>query len=74
LWKRKCETVRCCDATASSFVTKVRGEVFAHFHTPAVKSYNSMWNWLFCLPGRILYWCQRKWWACLESRLIHDSK
>jgi hypothetical protein len=26
-----------CDATASCFVAKVRGEVFAHFHTVAVK-------------------------------------
>jgi hypothetical protein len=24
----------CCDATASSFVSKVVGEVFAHFHAP----------------------------------------
>jgi hypothetical protein len=30
--KSMCETVRCRDATASSFVAKVRGEVFAHFH------------------------------------------
>jgi hypothetical protein len=28
--------VRCRDATASSFVAKVRGEMFAHFHTVAV--------------------------------------
>jgi hypothetical protein len=36
LVKRRCETVRCHDSTASSFVAKVRGEVFAHFHTVAV--------------------------------------
>jgi hypothetical protein len=42
--KRKCETVRCRDATASSFVAKVRGEVFAHFHAVAVKRHNSMRN------------------------------
>jgi hypothetical protein len=30
-WKRKCETVRCRDATASSSVVKIRGEVYAHF-------------------------------------------
>jgi hypothetical protein len=35
-WKRKCETVRCRDATGSSFVAKVRGEVFTHFHAVAV--------------------------------------
>jgi hypothetical protein len=50
LVKRKCETV-CChdatassfvnmvhrhDATASSFVTNIRGEVFAHFNTVTV--------------------------------------
>jgi hypothetical protein len=29
--------VRCRDATASSFVAKVRGEVFAHFHIVAVE-------------------------------------
>jgi hypothetical protein len=29
--------MRCRDATASSFVAKVRGEVFAHFHEVAVK-------------------------------------
>jgi hypothetical protein len=35
--RRKCETVRCCDATASSFVAKIRGENFAHFQAVAVK-------------------------------------
>jgi hypothetical protein len=67
-WKRKCETVRCRDATASFFVAKVWGEVFAHFHTVTLKHQNSMQNWLFDLPGQILCeqspWCQRKWWAC----------
>jgi hypothetical protein len=29
--------VRCHDTTASSFVAKVRGEVFVHFHAVAVK-------------------------------------
>jgi hypothetical protein len=29
--------MRCRDATARSFVAKVRGEVFAHFHSVAVK-------------------------------------
>jgi hypothetical protein len=56
------------DATASSSVAKVRGEVFAHSHANAVKRHRSMWNWLFGQPGRILYekspWCQRKLWAC----------
>jgi hypothetical protein len=36
LVKRKYVKVR-CDATASSFVAKVRGEVLARFHTVAVK-------------------------------------
>jgi hypothetical protein len=31
--KVKCETVRCRDATASSFVAKVRDEVFAHLRS-----------------------------------------
>jgi hypothetical protein len=38
--------LRCSDATASSFVAKVRGEVFAHFHTVAVKCHSIMRNWL----------------------------
>jgi hypothetical protein len=29
--------VQCCDATAISFVTKVWGEVLAHFHTVTIK-------------------------------------
>jgi hypothetical protein len=32
--------VHCCDATASSFVAKVRGEIFAHFCAAAVKHQN----------------------------------
>jgi hypothetical protein len=60
--------MRCRDAIASSFVTKVRGEVFAHFHAVAVKLHSSVRNWLFGLPGRILCeqspWCQIKWCAC----------
>jgi hypothetical protein len=67
-WKRKGETVNCCDETVSYFVTKVRGEVLAHFHAVAVKRHSSRWNLLFSLPGRILceqsLWCQRKWWGC----------
>jgi hypothetical protein len=59
--------LRCCDATASSFVAKVRGEVFAHIQEVAAKRYSSMRHWLFGLLGRIVYeqssWCQRKWWA-----------
>jgi hypothetical protein len=47
---------------------RFRGEVFAYFHTVAVKRHSSMRNWLFGLPGRILCEqssrCQRKWWAC----------
>jgi hypothetical protein len=68
LWKRKCETVGCRDARAISFVAKVRVEVFAYFHAVAVKRHSSMPNWLFGLPGRILYeqstWCQRQLQPC----------
>jgi hypothetical protein len=53
-WQRKCETVHCHDAAASSFVTRIQGKVFAHFHSFAVKRHSSMQNWLFSLPGRIL--------------------
>jgi hypothetical protein len=67
-WKTKYETVHCRHATASSFVSKVRGEVFAHFCVVTVENFSNMWNWLFGLPGRILCeqssWYQRKWWAC----------
>jgi hypothetical protein len=34
--KRKSEMVHCRDATASSFVTKIRGEIFAHFQAVKV--------------------------------------
>jgi hypothetical protein len=43
-WKRKYETVRCRDETASSFVIKVRDEVFAHFHAMIVKCHSGMRN------------------------------
>jgi hypothetical protein len=44
-------SVRCRNATASSFVTKVRGEVLAHFHAVAVKSRISIRNCLFFWPA-----------------------
>jgi hypothetical protein len=50
-----------------SSVSKIRGEVFAHFHAVAVKRHSSMHNWVFGLPERFICeqssWCQRKWWA-----------
>jgi hypothetical protein len=36
--------MRCRDAIASSFVVKVHGEVFAHFHAVVVKCHSSMRN------------------------------
>jgi hypothetical protein len=61
--KKKDEMVRCHDATASCFVAKVLGEVFAHFYAVAVKGHSSMRNSLFGLAGRIPYeqssCCQR---------------
>jgi hypothetical protein len=46
-------------------VAKFRGEVFAYFHSVAVKCHISMRNWP---PEQILCeqfpWCQRTWWAC----------
>jgi hypothetical protein len=39
--------VHCCDATASSFVAKVRGKVYAHFHAVAINSHSS--NRIYCL-------------------------
>jgi hypothetical protein len=44
LVKKKCDTVPCRDATASFIVTKVRDEVFEHFHAVAAKSHSSMWH------------------------------
>jgi hypothetical protein len=36
---------RCClDATASSFVAKVRGEVFAHVYIVPIKRHNNLRN------------------------------
>jgi hypothetical protein len=55
LVKKEVWDLCCLDATASSFVARVRGEVFAHFHAVAVKRHSSMRNWLFRLLGRILY-------------------
>jgi hypothetical protein len=42
--------VRCHDATASSFVAKVQGEVFAHFHTK-LQQYVELTVW----PARTNY-------------------
>jgi hypothetical protein len=35
-------TVHCHDATDSSFIAKIRGEVFTYFHAVAVKHHSSM--------------------------------
>jgi hypothetical protein len=40
--------VHCHNATATSIVTKVWGEVFAHFCTVAAKCHSSMWASLAC--------------------------
>jgi hypothetical protein len=42
--KGKSETVHCRDTTASSFIAKLRGKVFTHFHAVTIKCHNSMWN------------------------------
>jgi hypothetical protein len=60
-WKRKFETVRCRYAAATSFVAKVRREVFTHFHLAAVKRRSSMRNWLVDLS---------KWIFCEQSTLM----
>jgi hypothetical protein len=41
LVKKELSDGDCHDATASSFVAKVRGEVFTHFHAVAVKRHSS---------------------------------
>jgi hypothetical protein len=47
--------VYCHDATASPFVAKVQGEVFAHFNAVTIKHHSSMCNLLFGLPEQIPY-------------------
>jgi hypothetical protein len=42
--KRKCEILRCGDVSASSFVVKLWGQVFAHFHAVALKRHSNMRN------------------------------
>jgi hypothetical protein len=44
--EKESETVRRSEATASSFVAKVRGEVFAHFQAVTVKRL----QWYVALP------------------------
>jgi hypothetical protein len=43
-WKRKREMVHCHDATAISFVARVRLKAFAHFHAVIAKDHSSMRN------------------------------
>jgi hypothetical protein len=42
------------ETTGSSFVAKVRGEIFAHSHAVSVTFDSNVRNLLFGLPGRIL--------------------
>jgi hypothetical protein len=42
--KWKYEIVHCCDAAARSFVAKVWGEIFAHFHAVTIKYYSKVQN------------------------------
>jgi hypothetical protein len=62
--EKESETVRYRDATGSSIVAKVRGEISAYFQAVATKRHSTMWKWLSGLPGRILckqsLRCQRK--------------
>jgi hypothetical protein len=44
---------RCRDATGRSLVAKVRGEVFAHFHTVVVIRHSSLQNLLLGLPDEL---------------------
>jgi hypothetical protein len=53
----------CCDATPNSFVAKVQGEVFAHFHAVVLKCQSSVNSPLddvhaldFTLHLSCLYW------------------
>jgi hypothetical protein len=42
LVKKKRQALRCREATGSSFVAKVRREVFSYFHAVAVKRHSSV--------------------------------
>jgi hypothetical protein len=44
LLKKEVRVGTCPDATASSFVPKVRVEAFAHFDTVAANHHSSMWK------------------------------
>jgi hypothetical protein len=44
--------VHCHNATATYFVTKVRGQVFAYFHVVTIKHHSFMQNWLLGMPGQ----------------------
>jgi hypothetical protein len=57
--------VRCLDAAAGSFVTKVWGEVFAHFDAVAIKCHSSMKNWLACQDE--FFDVKQKRWTCVCS-------
>jgi hypothetical protein len=49
LMRTKCETMRCRDVTGSTFVAKLRREVFAHFQSVATKRHSIVRN---CLASR----------------------
>jgi hypothetical protein len=62
-WGRKCETKRCCGEAARSVLVKVRGDVFARFHTVAAKvaiehGIHSLacWDRCFALPQLLYRW------------------
>jgi hypothetical protein len=50
-WKWKCETMRCRDATTSSFVVKVCGEIFARSRSKASQQCAELTAW----PARTNY-------------------
>jgi hypothetical protein len=61
-WELKCETERCHGEATRSVLAKVRGDVFAPFHSVAAKrrswtrnSHFGCWDWCFALP-QLLYW------------------
>jgi hypothetical protein len=53
-WGRTCEMGRCHGEVAMSILAKVRGDVFARFHTVVAKRRSRTRNWQFGLLGPML--------------------
>jgi hypothetical protein len=53
-WGQKCETEVCCGEATRFVLAKVRGDIFAQFHTVAAKRRSRTQNSQFGLLGPVL--------------------